>query len=63
MGVVLGMSILKQFNVEGLALDLSAIYLGRMLFELCQRWVNKRKEFEINLTFSGAVRYANRMDE
>ena len=54
---------MKDFDVEGLALSIAGMYLGGYVMSYFRRYMKKQLKFKRNMTFSGAVVYANRMEE
>ena len=57
------MSLIKDIRVQELATWVASMYLGSMVVDYFHNWMDRQLEFKGNLTFSGAVRYANSMEE
>ena len=54
---------IKDFDVEDLAMSIAGVYLGRYVVGYFQKCMRRQVDFERNMTFSGGVVYANRMEE
>ena len=54
---------IKDFDVEDLAMIIAGMYLGSYVMSNFIKWMNSRIDAKRDMTFSGAVVYANRMEE
>ncbi|MCK4329807.1 hypothetical protein KAX02_08185 [candidate division WOR-3 bacterium] len=52
---------IKDFNLRESFVNIAGMYAGSLVTKLLYKYMTKHAEFERNITFSGAVRYANRM--
>ena len=54
---------MEDFDVEDLVGCMTSMYLGSYVMNYFKKWMNSRIEAKRNMTFSGAILYANRMEE